>query len=279
MSVLRYIDGDGREQVIDDVNHLFDVIKARQIQNNSLVWDEGECRWITARDHEFFRRIREIATALHCEEPSKQFDTAKGSASPAAKDLVEIPASATTAESPASKFKAATESWAAHQARNNKEPSQASREHGYRANVSEKPKARWFKAIKSREEALETIKVASGAFFVVAGIQAIIAVVLIKNFGLDLVYGFLIDAGLYVALASWLRWGRSRLAAVLMLLMALISFGVKTAVMLDLGGNKTWLVSLIVIWAACKAVEATRKLPEFEKASAQEEYQEVALRR
>ena len=40
-----------------------------------------------------------------------------------------------------------------------------------------------------------------------------------------------------------------------------------------------WLVSLIVFGAACKAVEATFKLPEFEKAPAQEEHQQVALQK
>ena len=79
---------------------------------------------------------------------------------------------------------------------------------------------------------------------------------------------------MYVAFATWLRWGRSRFAALLLLLMALISFGAKTA-----SGINIWLVSLIVFGAACKAVEATFKLPEFEKASAQEEHQQVALQK
>jgi hypothetical protein len=401
MSVLRYIDGDGREQVVDDVNHLFEVIKARQIQNNSLVWDEGERRWITARDHEFFRRIREIAadidlpkpsvvaaessaahamdravtclptpfpwswtaykpvateapatkqellpsevdaslfsaaqeglteafkthgwdfmsvpsivqdamakeamatgveatmeyfnrifrgayfgqaTIRHYEERGKQFDPAKGSASPAAKDLAEIPASATTAESPASKFKAATEAWAAHEARNNKEPSPASREYDSKANVSEKPKVRWFKPIISREEALKTINATSATFLIVASIQAIIGLAVVAQFSQSASDFIVIEWGLNVILALWLCWGRSRLAAVLLLLMALINFGVKIAAMHEnsSGGINIWLLSLIVFWAACKAVEATRKLPEFEKASAQEEYQQVALRR
>src|SRR6516162_6555411 len=70
MSVLRYIDGEGRERVIDDVNHLFELIKSRQIQSTHLVWDEGESRWISARDHEFFRRIREIAADIDSPKPS-----------------------------------------------------------------------------------------------------------------------------------------------------------------------------------------------------------------
>ena len=81
----------------------------------------------------------------------------------------------------------------------------------------------------------------------------------------------LVDVGLIVAFASWLRWGRSRFAALLLLLMALLSFGAKTAG----SGINIWLVSLIVFGAACKAVEATFKLPKYENAPAQEEHQQV----
>jgi hypothetical protein len=260
MSVLRYIDGDGRERVIDDVNHLFEVIKARQIQNNSLVWDEGECRWIAARDHEFFGRIREIAADIDSPKPS-----------------------VVAAESPAAHVYGA--SWTASkpvssEARNNKEPSQALRESG--TNPSGKPKSRWFKPIKSREEALKTIQDTSTAFFVVAGIGAIIvlAVSQLGNSGFEF-SGMIIDVSLYAAMASWLRWGQSRVAAVLLLLMALISLGITTGNKLgitDSGGKNIWL-ALIAFWAAIKAVEATFKLPQFERASAHEEYQQVALQK
>jgi hypothetical protein len=260
MSVLRYIDGEGREGVVDDVNHLFELIKSRQIQSTNLVWDEGESRWISARDHEFFRRIREMAADI---------DLSKPSVVAAESSAAHVYGASSTAYKPASS-----------EARNNKEPSQASREHGSRANVSEKPKARWFKPIKSREEALKTVKATSAIFFTVAGIQAIILLPLAAKFSesvFDLSWFAigLIDPGLYVALASWLRWGRSFEAAVLLLLAALISFGAKTLAMPEngSGGINIWLMSLIVFWTACKAVEATLKLPEYEKASAQEEYQ------
>ena len=111
MSVLRYIDRDGRERVIDDVNHLFEQIKCRQIQDSSLVWDEGESRWITARDLELFQRIREIAADPDAPEPG---------------------------------------SWASWYVRMFVEPLQALRESG--TNLSDKPKLRWVKPIKSRED-------------------------------------------------------------------------------------------------------------------------------
>jgi hypothetical protein len=116
MSALRYIDRDGREQVIDNINYLFELIKSRQFQSTNLVWDEGENRWICARDHEFFRRIREIAADSGAPKPS-----------------------AAAADPP-------------RQTLNNKEPSQALR--GSDTNPSGKPKSRWFKPIKNREEAL-----------------------------------------------------------------------------------------------------------------------------
>jgi hypothetical protein len=233
MSVLRYIDRDGRERVIDDVNHLFEQIKCRQIQGSNLVWDEGESRWRTARDLELFQRIHEIAADSDAPKPSSWY-------------------------------------W-----RIFLEPLQALRESG--TNLSDKPKLKWVKPIKSREEALKAVNNTSTVFFSVAGIQAIIGLAVAAKFSksaFDIaINAGLIGVGLYVAFASWLRWGRSRFAALLLLLMALASFGAKTAG----SGINIWLVSLIVFGAACKAVEATFKLPELEKASAQEEHQQVAL--
>lgn len=63
MSLLRYIDAEGREQDVNDVNHLYELIQGRHVGYDSLVWDEEEGRWLAARDHKLFRRIREIAAA------------------------------------------------------------------------------------------------------------------------------------------------------------------------------------------------------------------------
>jgi hypothetical protein len=231
MSVLRYIDRDGRERVIDDVNHLLEQIRCRQIQDSSLVWDEGESRWITARDLELFQRIHEIAADSDAPEPSSWYR------------------------------------------RMFVEPLEALRESG--TNLWDQPKLRWVKPIKSREEALRAVNHTSTVFFGVAGIQAItglaVAAMFSKSASDLAINAGLIGVGLYVAFASWLRWGQSRFAALLLLLMALMSFGAKTAG----SGITIWLVSVIVFGAACKAVEATFKLPEFEKAPAQEEHQQV----
>ena len=63
MSLLRYIDAEGRERDVEDVNHLYELIQRRHVGYDSLVWDEDEKRWLAARDHKRFRRIREIAAA------------------------------------------------------------------------------------------------------------------------------------------------------------------------------------------------------------------------
>ena len=80
------------------------------------------------------------------------------------------------------------------------------------------------KPIKSREDALKAVDNTSTVFFVVAGIQAIIGLAVAASFSksaFDLaINAGLIGVGLYVAFASWLRWGRSRFAALLLLLMA-----------------------------------------------------------
>src|SRR6516164_2827450 len=149
-----------------------------------LVWDEGESRWITARDLELFQRIREIAADPDAPEPG---------------------------------------SWASWYVRMFVEPLQALRESG--TNLSDKPKLRWVKPIKSREDALKAVDNTSTVFFVVAGIQAIIGLAVAASFSksaFDIaINAGLIGVGLYVAFASWLRWGRSRFAALLLLLMAL----------------------------------------------------------
>jgi hypothetical protein len=61
MSVLRYIDAAGKERDIADIDHLYELIQAGQIGYDSLVRDDKAGRWVPARDHELFVRIRTIA--------------------------------------------------------------------------------------------------------------------------------------------------------------------------------------------------------------------------
>jgi hypothetical protein len=123
-----------------------------------------------------------------------------------------------------------------------------------------KPKSKWFAAIATREEALKTINETALGFFALAGIQTVMSLFLIansSNVGLD----SLIDVPLYVGLAAWLKWGRSRTAAVLLLIVA--SIAVVTTVLGQLriiGGGRNMILAAIVFWTAVKAVEATFKL-------------------
>jgi len=61
--------------------------------------------------------------------------------------------------------------------------------------------------------------------------------------------------------AAWLRWGRSRTAAVVLLLAATVALGTTIGAQLKIvqGGKNIWL-ALIVFWVAAKVVEATFKL-------------------
>jgi hypothetical protein len=72
------------------------------------------------------------------------------------------------------------ESWAGASKEFSKEFKQALPKSG--SNPSGKPKSRWFKPIKSREEALKTVKAASSVFFVAYGIHAIIALAVLAKY-------------------------------------------------------------------------------------------------
>ena len=115
-------------------------------------------------------------------------------------------------------------------------------------------KRRWFRKVETREDALKTINDASAAFFAVAALQAVLGVFLLGP-------GIFIDVALYVGLAAWLRYGKSRIAAVGLLGVAGISMATTIAAQLKLTiGGTNVILATIVLYAAAKAVEATFKL-------------------
>ena len=111
--------------------------------------------------------------------------------------------------------------------------------------------------IATRDDALATIKEASTGFFVVAALMA----------ALSFFIGFtvLVDAALFAILGFFLRRFHSRVAAVLLLLLAVADAGATVANKLgyDAGGGSNIILAVIVLWAAIRAVEATFKLRSF----------------
>jgi len=120
--------------------------------------------------------------------------------------------------------------------------------------MTESKKAGWFSKMKSREDALEIAKGAATGFFVVAAIQG----------ALSFVVGFsiLFDAVVYAAGGFFVRRFHSRVAAVVLFLVALVAVGVTLAnkAGANLGGGNNIFLALIVLWASVRAVEATFKL-------------------
>ncbi len=111
-----------------------------------------------------------------------------------------------------------------------------------------------FSKIETRDEALKMTKDASMAFFFVAGLQAILSYWVGS--------GVLIDAAIYAIGGFFLLRFKSRSAAVVLLLLALLSAGVtfanKTGA--NLGGGNNIILALIILWAGIRSVEATFKL-------------------
>ncbi len=111
-----------------------------------------------------------------------------------------------------------------------------------------------FKKIEHRETALTMVKEISLLYFGLAAFQAIASYFLGR--------AMLIDAALYVICGFFLRKFSSRIAAVILLVAALVSAATTIANRfgVNLGGGGNIILSLFVLVAASRAVEATFKL-------------------
>jgi len=112
---------------------------------------------------------------------------------------------------------------------------------------------RLFKPVVSRDDAVQLIGEAARACYVIAAIQALVSLV----FG---PWG-LVDAVLYAGLGIWLQRGQSRVAAVLLLIVAVA--GLATTVMNRVGagsGGRNILLAAIVAFVGYRACQATFKL-------------------
>lgn len=111
-----------------------------------------------------------------------------------------------------------------------------------------------FSRIHSREDALKTIRDCAIGFFTVAVLQALV--------GLFIFPGLLMDAALLAILAGiMLKW-HSRVAAVLLLILAGLT--AYTTLLNRLGitdeGGRNIFLAIILLWAGIRSVEATFKL-------------------
>jgi K+ transporter len=111
-----------------------------------------------------------------------------------------------------------------------------------------------FSPIHTREDALKTVRDASIGFLFLAGLQAAV--------GLAIAPALLLDALILGSLGLWLMKSNSRLAAVLLLIVAVLEAMVTVLNKLKVthsGGTNIFLGILMVI-VAVRAVEATFKL-------------------
>jgi len=111
-----------------------------------------------------------------------------------------------------------------------------------------------FTPIKTHEEALKTVRDSAIAFFVLAGIQGLIGVFLAPS--------ILMDAAVIVVLGLILMKWRSRVAAVLLLV---LSLGEAIVTVLNRigstsSGGTNMILAAIMVITAIRAVEATFKL-------------------
>jgi hypothetical protein len=108
--------------------------------------------------------------------------------------------------------------------------------------------------ISSREDALKIVKDVSTGFLIIAAIQVALSFVL----GFSMIF----DAVIYIVGGLVLRRFQSRIAAVVLLLLATAGAGVTAANLAGakLGGGHNIFLALVLLLAAIRAVEATFKL-------------------
>ncbi len=111
-----------------------------------------------------------------------------------------------------------------------------------------------FAIIRSRDDALHVVADAAIAFLAAATVLAATA--------FSQGWQDLVDATLYVVLGLLMWWFRSPAAAFALLLVAMMRFFVTVGQAIETGAvNRTYvLVTIVVLFASIRAVEATLKL-------------------
>ncbi len=108
-----------------------------------------------------------------------------------------------------------------------------------------------FSKIETREDALKALRDCAGGFFVVAGLQALLGALLAPS--------LIIDAVVLAVLAFILRQWRSRVAAVLLLILSVMILGVTVGNRLGVvsqGGGNIFL-AIIMVLVGIRAAQAT----------------------
>lgn len=124
------------------------------------------------------------------------------------------------------------------------------------------PRSRWSLSVVTPEQAETNIRESANAFYVLAGLQALLSFAI----GAAAIW----DALLFAVLALWLKRRRSAVAAVLLLLDS--CYGVYATALNQFGGGsggKNVVLSIIMVWIALRATMAATKLPRLLRARAE----------
>lgn len=130
------------------------------------------------------------------------------------------------------------------------------------------PMRAWFSKIENRTDALKVIGTCSTVFFVLAALQVGAALLVflfladkysVSRIGAETAFNLLFTAAIVAFLAGILRTTKSRIAAVLLLLTALVIIG--ASLVTPVGAPKGNLfLALVAVWAGARATLATVRL-------------------
>lgn len=112
----------------------------------------------------------------------------------------------------------------------------------------------FFGKIETAEDALKMVKDASMAFYFLAGLLAILS--------FFIGFGVLADAAIYGLCAFFISRFKSRVASIILLLLAIVGCGVTlaNAAGANLGGGRNVILSIAIVYTAIRATEAVFKL-------------------
>jgi hypothetical protein len=117
----------------------------------------------------------------------------------------------------------------------------------------------WLKKIDSEEAALEVIRETSYGFFIVSGLLIVVSL-LMKTLGI-------VDGVLYASFGALLLKFKSRVAAVMLLMLSFISVivTVLNRFSAERSGGTNMLLAVMVCWAGVRAVQAAFALEKLRK--------------
>lgn len=111
----------------------------------------------------------------------------------------------------------------------------------------------WWGPIENKELAEHIVNETAKGFYILAGLQAIIGILLFP--------GYILNAILLALIAYWMHKTKSRVAAIILLILSVLSvIGTLMAMVGEVIGGTNIILAILFLWLSIRATQATGKL-------------------